>query len=368
VSTIRDVAEAAGVSIATVSRALHGLPRVSEATRQRVLTAAAELSYVASPSAASLASGQTNAIGVVAPFVNRWYFAAIVYSAEERLRKAGYDLLLYSLGTDARERHRAFSGTLLRKRVDAVLVLGLQPTAEEVAALSAVGGPVAIVGTEVPGWASVRIDDRAAACCAVRHLLDLGHRRIAYIGGETDHPPLSALPGDRRVGYRAELAAAGLPLVGELEADGGFTVTGGRAAAQRLLSLAEPPTAMFAASDEMAMGAVQAARRAGVRVPQDLSVIGIDDHEMAELLDLTTVAQPVVAQGVLAAEMILTALAEPEQPLPAVTVPTELVVRGTTGPAPPPGQPPPGTAGAAGAVSTVDGSGTCAVTGTPKSK
>jgi LacI family transcriptional regulator, repressor for deo operon, udp, cdd, tsx, nupC, and nupG len=380
VSTIRDVAEAAGVSIATVSRALHGLPRVSEATRQRVLTAAAELSYVASPSAASLASGQTNAIGVVAPFVNRWYFAAIVHSAEERLRNAGYDLLLYSLGTDTRERHRAFSGTLLRKRVDAVLVLGLHPTAEEVAALSTVGGPVAIVGTDVPGWASVRIDDQAAARCAVRHLVDLGHRRIAYIGGETDDPLLSALPGDRRVGYRAGLAAAGLPLVGELETDGGFTVAGGHAAAQRLLSLAEPPTALFAASDEMAMGAVQAARRAGVRVPQDLSVIGIDDHEMAELLDLTTVAQPVVAQGGLAAEMILTALADPEQPLPAVTVPTRLVVRGTTGPAPQPGQLPPGTAGTAGipgtagtpgttgAASTVDGSGTCAVTGTPKSK
>ncbi len=168
-----------------MSRALHGLPRVSEATRQRVLAAAAELRYVASPSAASLASGQTNAIGVVAPFVNRWYFAAIVHSAEERLRKTGYDLLLYSLGTDAQERRRAFSGALLRKRVDAVLVLGLQPTADEVAALSAAGGPVAIVGTDVPGWASVRIDDQAAARCAVRHLIDLGHRRIGFIGSST---------------------------------------------------------------------------------------------------------------------------------------------------------------------------------------
>jgi DNA-binding LacI/PurR family transcriptional regulator len=111
-------------------------------------------------------------------------------------------------------------------------------------------------------------------------------------------------------------------------------VTGGRAAAKRLLGLPEPPTALFAASDEMAMGAVQAVRRSGLRVPEDVSVIGIDGHEMADLLDLTTVAQPVVAQGVLAAEMILTALADPGRPLPAVTVPTALVVRGTTGPAP----------------------------------
>jgi LacI family repressor for deo operon, udp, cdd, tsx, nupC, and nupG len=332
VTTIKDVAEAAGVSIATVSRALHGLPRVSESTRQRVLAAAAELRYVASPSAASLASGQTNAIGVVAPFVNRWYFAAIVHSAEERLRKAGYDLLLYSLGTDAQERRRAFSGTLLSKRVDAVLVLGLHPTAEEVAALSTVGGPVAIVGADVPGWASVHIDDQAAARCAVRHLLDLGHRRIGFIGGSD--PLQTAMPGDRRVGYRAELAAAGVPVRPELEAVGGFTVTGGHAAATRLLRLADPPTALFAASDEMAMGALQAARHARVEVPRDLSVIGIDDHEMAQLLDLTTVAQPVVAQGVLAAEMILAALHDPDGSLPSVTVPTELVVRGTTGPAP----------------------------------
>jgi LacI family transcriptional regulator, repressor for deo operon, udp, cdd, tsx, nupC, and nupG len=332
VSTIKDVAEAAGVSIATVSRALHGLPRVSEATRQRVLAAAAELRYVASPSAASLASGQTNAIGVVAPFVNRWYFAAIVHSAEERLRKTGYDLLLYSLGTDAHERRRAFSGTLLRKRVDGVLVLGLQPTVEEVAALSTVGGPVAIVGADVPGWASVRIDDEGAARCAVRHLLGLGHQRIGFIGG--DDPLHTAMPADRRLGYRAELVTAGLPVRPELEADGGFTVRGGLVAAEQLLRLPEPPTALFAASDEMAMGAVRAARQAGLRVPEDVSVIGIDDHEMAELLDLTTVAQPVVAQGVLAAEMILAALADPGQPLPAVTVPTELVVRGTTGPAP----------------------------------
>jgi DNA-binding LacI/PurR family transcriptional regulator len=332
VTTIKDVAEAAGVSIATVSRALHGLPRVSQGTRERVLAVAAELRYVASPSAASLASGQTNAIGVVAPFVNRWYFATIVHSTEERLRKAGYDLLLYSLGTDAHERRRAFSGTLLRKRVDGVLVLGLHPTAEEADALSAVGGPVAIVGAEVPGWASVRIDDEGAARCAVRHLLDLGHRRIGFIGGAD--PLHTAMPAERRAGYRAAIADAGLPAAPELEAVGGFTVAGGCDAAQRLLAIPEPPTALFAASDEMAMGALQAVRRVGLRVPEDVSVIGIDDHEMAELLDLSTVAQPVVSQGVLAAEMILTALTGPERPPPAVTVPTELVVRGTTGPAP----------------------------------
>lgn len=333
VSTIKDVARAAGVSIATVSRALHGMPRVSEATRRRVLAAATDLNYVASPNAAGLATGQTMAIGVVAPFVNRWFFAAVVHSAELRLRRAGYDLLLYSLGTDVRARHRAFSGERLRKRVDAVLVLGLHPDVAEVAALSAAGVPIVVVGVDVDGWASVRIDDELAARTAVRHLLDLGHRRIACIGGELDEPLLSPTPAARLRGYHAELAAAGIRVEGRLEAVGGFTVRGGTTAAERLLRLPDRPTALFAASDEMAMGAMGAARRAGLRVPQDLSVVGIDDHEMAELFDLTTVAQPVAAQGVLAAELLLGALTEPDQPRPAVVVPTTLVVRGSTRPA-----------------------------------
>lgn len=329
-STIRDVAEAAGVSIATVSRALHGLPRVSEATRRRVLDAAATLHYVASPSAASLASGHTRSIGAVAPFVNRWFFSGVVHAAERILRAAGYDLLLYSLGTDAAERRRAFSGDLLRKRVDGVLVFGLQPDPEEARALSAAGSPVAIVGIAVPGWSSVRIDDRAAARTATEHLLVLGHRRIAFLGGEPDDLLHSAAPQDRREGWLSTLRAAGVEPEPALEEIGGFTVAGGMAAMRRLLDLPVRPTAVFAASDEMAMGAVHAARKAGLRVPEDLSVIGIDDHEMAELFDLTTVAQPVEAQGVLAAEMLLAAMAgRPADPA-AVTVPTTLVVRGTT--------------------------------------
>jgi LacI family transcriptional regulator, repressor for deo operon, udp, cdd, tsx, nupC, and nupG len=329
-TTIRDVAEAAGVSIATVSRALHGQPRVSEATRRRVLDVAADLRYVASPSAASLASGQTMAIGLVAPFVSRWFFAAVVHGAEELLRSAGYDLLIYSLGTSTAERERAFSGSMLHKRVDAVLVLGLHPRPEEATALSAAGRPVAIVGAEVPGWASVRIDDEGAARCAVRHLLDLGHRRIGFIGGDRDDPLLSALPTDRLLGYRRELAAAGIAPDPALETVGRFTVRGGMAAMEQLLRLPQRPSAVFAASDEMAMAAIRVARGAGLRVPEDMSVIGLDDHEMSVLWDLTTIAQPVAAQGVLAAEMLLDALAAPEAPRPAVVVPTTLVVRGST--------------------------------------
>jgi len=270
------------------------------------------------------------AVGVVTPFVNRWFFATVVHSAEELLRAAGYDLLLYSLGTHTPERHRALSGNLLRKRVDGMLVLGLNPDPGEIAALSAAGGPVAIVGVMVPGWSSVAIDDIATARCAVRHLLDLGHTRIAFIGGEPGDLLHSRAPSDRLAGYRSELAMAGVSPDPALEEDGGFTVHGGMAAMERVLARHTPLTALFAASDEMAMGAMHVARRAGLRVPQDLSVIGIDDQEMAELFDLTTVAQPVAAQGEIAAEMLLTALAQPDRPPPTVILPTRLVVRGTT--------------------------------------
>lgn len=333
-STIRDVAEAAGVSIATVSRALHGLPRVSEATRRRVLDAAADLRYVASPSAASLASGQTMAIGVVAPFVNRWFFAGVVHAAEEVLRGAGYDLLLYSLGTDAAERRRAFSGDLLRKRVDGVLVLGLQPDDDEVDALSAAGGPVAIIGVAVPGWSSARIDDYATARCAMGHLIGLGHRRIAFLGGHPDDVLHADGAKDRQAGWYAALRDVGADPDPVLDETGHFTVAGGVAATHRLLALPEPPTAVFAASDEMAMGAMHVARRSGLRVPHDLSVIGIDDHEMAELFDLTTIAQPVAEQGAAAARMLLAALNDPTLEPTALTLPTSLVVRGTTAPPP----------------------------------
>lgn len=335
-TSIKDVAREVGVSTATVSRALRGLPRVSEETRVRVLRAAAELEYVASPFAVSLASGQARAVGVVVPFVTRWFFASVVQGAEQLLRAAGYDLLLYNLGGDGEARHRVFRSHLLRKRVDAVLVLSLRPTPEEVAALSKLDRPVAVVGATVEGWSSVRIDDQAAAAIAMRHLVELGHRRIGYVGGELEDQLDFAAPLDRLSGYRAAMARAGLAVDPSWEVVGDFTVRGGLAATRLLLEAEPRPTAIFAASDEMAVGAVHAVREAGLRVPEDVSVVGIDDHEMAEFFELTTVAQPVHEQGQLAASLLLDMLdareADPDCPARprAITVPTRLVVRRTT--------------------------------------
>ena len=339
-TSIKDVAREVGMSTATVSRALRGMPRVSEATRRKVLEAAERLDYVASPYAVSLASGQTRAVGVVVPFVTRWFYGSVVHGAEELLRGAGYDLLLYNLAGDHDARHRVFSTHLLRKRVDAVLVLALTPTGDEVASLTRLGRPVAIVGGRVSGWSTVRIDDVATARTAMRHLLELGHRRIGYIGGSLENQLDSSAPLDRLTGYRQAMAEAGVSVEREWEVTGDFTVRGGAAAAERLLALRPRPTAIFAASDEMAIGTIRAARGSGLRVPEDLSVIGIDDHEMAELFELTTVSQPAHEQGRLAARLLLDAIQADGSPEPqTITVPTALVVRGTT--APPERQPTP---------------------------
>jgi DNA-binding LacI/PurR family transcriptional regulator len=282
-----------------------------------------------------LASGQTWAVGVIVPFVTRWFYAGVVQGAEELLRESGYDLLLYNLGGDREARHRVFRTHLLRKRVDAVLLLSLTPTDEEVAALTKLDRPVAVVGATVPGWSSVRIDDDATARIAMRHLVDLGHRRIGYIGGSLEDQLDFAAPLDRLRGYRAAAREAGLPKDRSWEVVGDFTVRGGLAAMRLLLEADPRPTAVFAASDEMAVGAVHAVREAGLRVPEDISVIGIDDHEMAEFFELTTVAQPVHEQGQLAAKLLLDALAadadRPARPQELI-VPTRLLVRKTTAP------------------------------------
>jgi LacI family repressor for deo operon, udp, cdd, tsx, nupC, and nupG len=329
-SGIKDVAREVEMSTATVSRALRGLPGVSDQTRVRVSEAARRLGYVPSPSAAGLASGQTRTVAMIVPFVSRWFFATVVQGAEEVLRERGYDLLLYNLAGDASARHRVFETSLLTKRVDAVLVLSLKPTDDELARLEKLGRPVTIVGADVPGWATVRIDDEHAARTATRHLLDLGHRRIGYVGGSMEGVLDFTAPAARLAGYRAMLADAGVAHDPSLEADGEFTIAGGVRAGHRLLDRPDRPTAVFAASDEMAIGILRSAPELGLRVPEDVAVIGIDDHELADFFGLSTVAQPVHEQGRVAAQQVLAALRSDDWAPEQVLLPTRLVVRRTT--------------------------------------
>ncbi|MGK5742431.1 LacI family DNA-binding transcriptional regulator [Micromonospora sp. URMC 103] len=352
-TTIDDVARLAGVSTATVSRALRGLPTVSPATRHRVLAAAEQLEYAVSPSASRLAGGRTGTVAVVVPRITRWFFGTVVEAVEEFLHECGYDLLLYNLGGREQIRQRVLRTANLHKRVDGIMLVATPLRAADLTALTALEVPGVTIssGTPVPGWPCVRIDDVAAARLATRHLLDLGHRRIAHISGDPDDELAFTTHVDRRRGYQAALRVAGLRPDPSLDVESQFTMDGGTRATAELLARGEPPTAIVAACDEMAMGAMAALRDAGLRVPQDVSVIGIDDHDLAGVLGLSTVAQPAAEQGRLAARILLDPLgghapdrvggrpagrtARPgrrDTPDPPVILPTRLVVRESTAP------------------------------------
>lgn len=329
------MARLAGVSTATVSRALRGLPTVSDATRTRVLHAAAQLGYTASPSASRLAGGKTRAVAVVVPRITRWFFATVVEAAEATLHQAGYDLLLYNLGGSEHARRRLLQTGGLQKRVDAVMLVATPLAVEDFTAVGRLDMPGVTVssGTRVPGWPSIRIDDVAAARTATEHLITLGHRRIAHLTGNSTDELAFTTHHDRRRGYLEAMAAGGINPDPALDIEADFTVAGGEWAITELLRRDRPPTAVFAACDEMAMGAMTALRQRGLRVPEDVSVIGIDNHDLARVVGLTTVAQPAVDQGRLAAATLL-APADAQCPSTESTVvlPTRLIVRDSTGP------------------------------------
>ena len=328
---IEDVAREAGVSIATVSRALRGLPNVSEQTRLNVAQVAERLGYVVSRSASSLASGRTLAVAVIAPFVERWFFARAVAAIEAELRQSGFDALLVGLPQPADGHREPFQPDLLRGRVDAVIVLTVPLTGKELDDLRKLALPTVFVGASVPGAMSVRIDDMGIARVATEHLIQLGHREIAYVGGDPRQPLNFTAPADRRAGWMAALRSADIEPRPEWDVSGDFTPSGGRSAGARLLAGSPRPTAVFCASDEMALGVIAAARAVGVGVPDDLSVIGIDGHELGELVGLTTILQPVREQGTLAARMVLEAIrGERLRVREHVVLPCSLAVRDST--------------------------------------
>ncbi|MCB2176120.1 MAG: LacI family transcriptional regulator [Actinomycetales bacterium] len=328
---IDDVARAAGVSTATVSRALRNLPNVNARTRERVQAVAAELGYVASPSAASLASGRTRAIGLISPWVNRWFFASIIDGAERALRAHGYDVLLYTFDIERAGTTPRIDPDVLRRRVDGILVVGLPLAQDELEALLGLGYPLVCIGWGGSEEATVRLDDRVIGLEAVRHLIRLGHRTIGHITGTPDDVHPWSPPVDRATGWREALLEAGLEPDPTLVERGHFEVAGGRASVKRLLARHPDLTAVFAASDEMAMGVILGLRDLGLRVPEDVSVMGVDGHELGELVGLTTMSQPVDEQGRAAAELVLDMI-NGKTPPRRIVFPARLVERSSTAP------------------------------------
>lgn len=329
--SIDEVARLAGVSTATVSRALSGRGNVSESARQRVEAAAKGLGYVVSASASSLASGRTRNIGVLVPFIDRWFFSTVLSGIASALMRRGFDITLYSLTADRGERLEVFENFLRRQRVDGVIAISIELGDEETARLAELGLPVIAIGGPNPRLSTLTVDDVAVARLATEHLISLGHRAIAHIGASPEFDVDFHIPTRRRQGFELALADAGIPVHPALFEPADFTIEGGFRAAKQLLGRpGERPTAIFAASDEMAIGALLASRELGYRVPEDISVVGIDGHELGEFFRLTTVDQFPRGQGERAADAILDELERPGLRHEPGQLPYDLIVRGST--------------------------------------
>jgi DNA-binding LacI/PurR family transcriptional regulator len=297
---------------------------VAPATRDDVLKAAAALAY-------SLPSspGRHRLVSVLARFPRQWFFAEAIAAVEQALGEAEYRLVLHNIG-DPASRRRFFERVLPLGQIDGVIVLSASFDRRERQSLERLGVPIIVIGGYVPGYPCVGIDEEAAARTATEHLIGLGHRDLGMLGFAPDDSAGMDTSRGRSRGFEQALFDNGLTLDPDwtIRAEGS-RMAGGVRAAEQLLSLPRLPTAVFAMSDELAFGAIRAARRAGLSVPGHLSIIGFDDHEMAEYLDLTTIRQPVAGQATEAARLLIEGV---ERVSGKTDLPVRLVVRGTTAP------------------------------------
>jgi len=333
---MKDVARLAGVSTATVSRALMKPELVTDETRAQVMKAVAEAGYTPNVLARNLRKLETRSIIVVVQDITNPFYPEIFRGVDEEALALGFSVLMGNTDNDP-ARERAYIDLLRSKRADGMILLsGKLPWAGEgLAPALARMPPVVLACEHMPGLGlpTVRIDHRAAARDAVEHLAALaalGHRRIAHITGPSDR----IISRDRLQGYEDALAARGYDRDPSLIVPGDFTLRSGIDAMSRLLARPLPPSAVFAANDEMAIGAVQAVLRQGLRVPEDVAIVGFDDILFASAIEppLTTVAQPRREIGRRAMAMLADLLEGRPVPKEDVVLPAPLVVRRSTGP------------------------------------
>ncbi len=341
-ATGREIAELCGVSIATVSRVFNQPETVNEETRERVLRVAQELDYRPNESARTLSSRQSTMIGLVWDTDHRrpgWrhpYLQDLLIGLKSALSAHGYHLLMLATSGDSREVGASLADPVgyvnmtRRHHLGGLVLIDSGSDAEAFAAFAQSGVPCVAVDVAVDGPRATYVtsDNVGGGVSAVRHLARLGHSRIATITG-----PPGNQPSDARIsGYRTAMRESGLRLRDDYAVAGDFYRASGTTAMHRLLSLPDPPTAVFAASDEMAVGALLAARAAGLRVPEDLALVGFDDIEIASVVDpaLTTVAQDKPGFGVAAAKAIMAMITGEGRESPVI-LPTQLIVRDSCG-------------------------------------
>ncbi len=325
--TIKDVAREAGVSIATVSRVYNDALSVADQTRTRVQVVGTRLGYTPHATARSLITRRTSTIGVILPDLHGEFFSEIIRGVDMSARARGYHLLVSSSHSSAAEVKAALA--LMRGRVDGLLVMTTDQDAERFLAGRL---PMVRIGAGVEAAAddAIMVDNRGGALAMGRHLLSLGHRRIAVITGAEGNLDVR----ERLNGFRAALLEAGLAPDPALEIAGDFTQEAGYAAGVRIGAMSPRPTAVFALNDSMALGAMSALRAEGLRIPGDVAVAGFDDIPAAQYLEppLTTVRVDISALGARAAERLFAVLHAPARLTPfRHVVPTSLVIRRSCG-------------------------------------
>jgi LacI family transcriptional regulator len=334
-ATIRDVARVAGVSVATVSRALNGADNVLPETRERILAAARELRFTPSSAARSLITRRTDTIGALLPDLHGEYFSELIRGVDRAARARGLHLLVSSSHGDADEAAaalRAMSG-----RVDGLLVMSPHADADFLEHNLPLGLPAVLLNTghALPGHARFVVDNFGGAEAMARHLVGGGRKRIAFIGGPDGNEEAAA----RLAGYRAGLKAGGKAGLKEALFEGDFTEEGGWLAGRRIARSKPRPDAVFAANDMMAVGCLQALQEAGLRVPDDIALAGFDDIPIARYVapSLTTIRVPIATLGSAALDALAKCVEAPDsQREQTVVMPVELVVRRSCGIGPPP--------------------------------
>ncbi len=330
-ATIKDIAKISGVSTATVSRVLNELGGYRPEVATKVLAVAKELGYRRNDSAVSLVKQATRTIGIVIPTVATSFYAQIINGIEDRAYQAGYSVILTHAGVN-NVRLQESLNFMVERRVEGIIGVSINLAQIDLQAIAALAVPLLLLSAQAPGdcLPYVKVDDYAAAYAATADLIDRGHRTIALVGVD----PADSVAGRPRIaGYTAALQAAGLRLDRNLIFPGDYTFEAGQRAMTTILATPElRPTAVFAVSDETALGVIAVCYQAGVRIPQDLSVLGYDNSAIASMVSpaLSTVAQPFYEMGQLAADKLITGL-QTKQPIQSQIVPFKLIHRGTVG-------------------------------------
>jgi LacI family transcriptional regulator len=331
-ATIRDIADLAGVSIATVSRVLNDRPDVSPETRETVLQVVREHGFSTNRGARGLSSGRTGMIGLTLPLVADAYFGPILSGAAEALYERDLRIVLAAT-LHEHDREVSLVERLMRGTTDGAILMLPEESEAELVSLQQQGFPFVVVDPREPppeGIPCVAAMHAAGAKQATEHLLGLGHRRIGAIAGS----PGWYATEERLAGFRAALAGAGILLDPELVVHSDWRLPWGTAAAHRLLELPDPPTAIFGFNDNVAIGALHAAYERGLRVPDDLSVVGFDDTNQAVIVTprLTSVAQPLAELGRMGVSLLVRLLEGQRLDAMRIELATRLVVRDSTAP------------------------------------